>query len=158
MHRQPPDSGGCRHLFQAAADGFELKVLVVQGITVAELDFVAAQAVIGGDAELEMLAVAPTGVDRALAMTADVDVLVVMTRDAVENPYQVEICSRAIAATRPGTRVIHVALRGPYDRGTLGQVDTTVCTFGDPAVSLRALPGILSGERPITATMPVRLA
>lgn len=94
-------------------------------------------------------------VQQAIAMAETVDLLVVMTRDATDNPYQVETCTRAIAATRPGTPVIHVALRGPYDRGLLGRVDATVLTFGDPAVTLRALPGVLTGTTPIVATMPV---
>jgi hypothetical protein len=54
--------------------------------------------------------------------------------------------------------VIHVALRGPYDRGLLGPVEATILTFGDPAVTLRALPAVLAGERPLAATMPVALA
>ncbi|MGB3330953.1 MAG: hypothetical protein WBA46_18455, partial [Thermomicrobiales bacterium] len=97
-------------------------------------------------------------VQQAIAMAAEVDVLVVMTRDAVDNAYQVDTCRRAIAASKPGTRVIHVALRGPYDRGVLGHVDATVLTFGDPAVTLRALPGVLSGHTPIAARMPIHLA
>lgn len=100
----------------------------------------------------------PERVQTAIAMASGVDTLVVLTRDAAENRDQVTISSQAIAATRAGTRIIHVALRGPYDRGVLGSVDTTVCTFGDPAVSLRALPAILAGQLPVTATMPVRLA
>lgn len=99
----------------------------------------------------------PDRVQDALAMASGVDTLVILTRDAADNPDQVTNGSRAIAATHSGTRIIHVALRGPYDRGLLGSVDTTVCTFGDPAVSLRALPGILAGAMPITATMPVLL-
>jgi len=97
-------------------------------------------------------------VHRAIAMVSDVEAMVVMTRDATDNTYQVEICTQAIAATRPGTPVVHVALRGPYDRGLLGRVDATVLTFGDPAVTLRALPVVLAGVTPIVATMPVALA
>ncbi|MGC4190685.1 MAG: glycoside hydrolase family 3 protein [Thermomicrobiales bacterium] len=96
-------------------------------------------------------------IQQAIAMASEVEALVVMTRDATDNAYQIEVCTQAIAATEPGTRIVHVALRGPYDRGLLGHVDATVLTFGDPAVTLRALPAVLSGMTPITATMPVRL-
>jgi hypothetical protein len=91
-------------------------------------------------------------------MAGEIDALVVMTRDATDNTDQVDIASQAIAATPSGARVIHVALRGPYDRGLLGPVEATILTFGDPAVTLRALPAVLAGERPLAATMPVALA
>jgi len=99
-----------------------------------------------------------TDVQRAIAIAGEIDALVVMTRDATDNTDQVDIASQAIAATPSGARVIHVALRGPYDRGLLGPVEATILTFGDPAVTLRALPAVLAGERPLAATMPVALA
>jgi beta-N-acetylhexosaminidase len=84
--------------------------------------------------------------------------LVIMTRDAVDFPYQVELARKAIAAAPEGTRLIHVALRGPYDAGILGPVDDTILTFGDPAVTLKALAGILAGVTEPAASVPVSLA
>lgn len=83
--------------------------------------------------------------------------IVVMTRDAIDFPYQVEIANKVIAVAAPDARIIHVALRGPYDNGILGPVSDTLLTFGDPAVTLKALMGVLSGEIAPTATVPVAL-
>ncbi len=83
--------------------------------------------------------------------------LVIMTRDAVDFPYQVELARKAISAAPDGARVIHVALRGPYDVGILGPVDDTILTFGDPAVTLKALAGMLAGVTTPTASVPVAI-
>lgn len=72
--------------------------------------------------------------------------LVVMTRDATDFSYQVELARKAIDQLPAGASIIHVALRGPYDAGILGAVDTTILTFGDPAVTLTALVRVLAGE------------
>jgi beta-N-acetylhexosaminidase len=84
--------------------------------------------------------------------------IVVMTRDATDSPYQVELGRKVIAAAPEGARIVHVALRGPYDAGILGEVSDTLLTFGDPAVTLKALVGVLAGTIIPTATMPVALA
>jgi uncharacterized protein (DUF849 family) len=81
-----------------------------------------------------------------------------MTRDATDFPYQVEIARQVIAAAPDGARIVHVALRGPYDAGLLGDVDATLLTFGDPAVTLKALVGVLAGAIVPTTSVPVALA
>ncbi len=83
--------------------------------------------------------------------------IVIMTRDASDFPYQVEISRRIIDAAGPDARIVHVALRGPYDSGILGPVDDTILTFGDPAVTLKMLIGVLSGQFEPTASVPVAL-
>ena len=83
--------------------------------------------------------------------------LVVMTRDATDFPYQVELAKQAIANLPAGARVIHVALRGPYDAGILGKVDETLLTFGDPAVTLQALVQVLAGETVPDGVLPITL-
>ena len=83
--------------------------------------------------------------------------IVIMTRDATEFPYQAEIANQVIANAPDGARIIHVALRGPYDNGILGPVSDTLLTFGDPAVTLKALVGALAGNITPTATVPVSL-
>ena len=83
--------------------------------------------------------------------------IVIMTRDATDFPYQVDIARKVIAAAPAGARIIHVALRGPYDKGILGPVSDTILTFGDPAVTLTALVRILAGTIEPTATVPVVL-
>jgi len=84
--------------------------------------------------------------------------IVIMTRDATDFPYQVEIARNVFAAAPRGARIVHVALRGPYDTGILGPVHDTILTFGDPAVTLKSLVGVLSGAIEPTATVPVALA
>ncbi|HYI23829.1 MAG TPA: glycoside hydrolase family 3 protein [Thermomicrobiales bacterium] len=94
----------------------------------------------------------------AIEAARSVSTLVVMTRDAIDFPYQVEIGRQAIDATPDGSRIVHVALRGPYDAGVLGDVSDTLLTFGDPAVTLKALIGIFAGTTRPTARLPVALA
>ncbi len=83
--------------------------------------------------------------------------IVIMTRDATDFPYQMEIARQVIDAAGPDARIVHVALRGPYDLGILGPVGDTLLTFGDPAVTLRMLVGVLSGAIEPTARVPVAL-
>jgi len=84
-------------------------------------------------------------VQAALAAARDATTLVVMTRDAIQHADQVELGTRLFEATTDA-RKVHVCLRGPYDRGLLGDVDETVMTYGDPVVTLRALARAF-GER-----------
>lgn len=84
------------------------------------------------------------------------DVVVIQTRDAVDLPYQVEIARQVIAASADA-RLIHVALRGPYDPGVLGDVESTLLTFGDPAVTLHGLIDVLAGIHEPQAGIPVAL-
>lgn len=81
----------------------------------------------------------------AIALAASAKTLLVCTRDAIQHTYQQEI-GRTIIANAPASAVtIHVNLRGPYDRGLIGDVDETVFTYGDAVVSLRALASALAG-------------
>lgn len=80
----------------------------------------------------------------AMAAAGAATTLVVMTRDAIQHEDQVHLGSRLIDAGS-GARTIHVCLRGPYDHGMLGEVDETVFTYGDPAVTLRALAEAFGG-------------
>jgi beta-N-acetylhexosaminidase len=99
----------------------------------------------------------PTGDEIASATTHAVgaSTLIVLTRDATESPHQLDIAKQTIAATPGDTRVIHCSMRGPYDAGTLSHVDDHLFTFGDPAISIRALVAVLAGAATPTATMPV---
>lgn len=92
---------------------------------------------------------------QATQAARQVRTLVVMTRDATDNPYQVEIARQAIANLPQDSRVIHVALRGPYDAGLVGPVDATVLTFGDPAVTLASLVRVLAGDIQPDGTLPI---
>lgn len=82
---------------------------------------------------------------RAREAVTNTQILVLLTRDAIDNAYQAEIGRDLIARSRAG-RVIHVALRGPYDTGIFGDVDDTLLTYGDPAVTLEALVEKLTGR------------
>lgn len=102
----------------------------------------------------------PSGDETTYAVNAarQAPTIAIMTRDATDFPYQVEIARQVIAAAPSGARIVHVALRGPYDAGILGPVNDTILTFGDPAVTLKALVGVLSGAIEPSATVPVALA
>lgn len=70
--------------------------------------------------------------------------LVLMTRDANSNSDQGKI-GRDLIARAHADRVVHVSLRGPYDRGVFGPVDDTLLTYGDPAVTIEALVDRFAG-------------
>jgi hypothetical protein len=86
------------------------------------------------DAEIQEAQKAVTGADT----------LVLLTRDAVDHTYQAEI-GKDLIARSDASRVIHVAMRGPYDAGIFGDVSDTLLTFGDPAVTVEALVNTLAG-------------
>lgn len=81
----------------------------------------------------------------AIALAATAKTLLVCTRDAIQHTYQQEIGSSIIASAPETAQTIHVNLRGPYDRGLIGNVDETIFTHGDAVVSLRALASALAG-------------
>lgn len=83
--------------------------------------------------------------------------LIILTRDATDGSQQVDIANRAIAAAPDSTRVIHCSMRGPYDAGTLHNVDDCLFTFGDPKVSIDALIATLAESHQPTAHIPIAL-
>ncbi|MDQ3540915.1 MAG: hypothetical protein M3440_09520, partial [Chloroflexota bacterium] len=95
-------------------------------------------------------------IDGVVDAARETDVVVILTRDAVDLPYQVEIARQVIAASADA-RLIHVAFRGPYDAGVLGDVESTLLTFGDPAVTLHGLIDVLAGIHEPKAGIPVAL-
>jgi beta-N-acetylhexosaminidase len=97
---------------------------------------------------------APEDITRALD-TTNRSLLIVFTRDATDNRYQVEIARQGIASLADGARVIHVALRGPYDLGLIPEATDRIAIYGDPAVSLQALVIALSGHAEIAGTSPI---
>lgn len=87
------------------------------------------------------------GAEAAAALDAarEARTLVLMTRDAIQHADQVQL-GRQLFDAAGDARTIHVCLRGPYDRGLLGEVDETVFTFGDPVVTLQALAQAFAGN------------
>lgn len=84
-------------------------------------------------------------VQAALQAAGEATTLVVMTRDAIQHSDQVDLGRRLFTAAGDA-RKVHVCLRGPYDQDLLGEVDETVMTYGDPAVSLQALATAFAGH------------
>lgn len=70
--------------------------------------------------------------------------LVLMTRDANTYSSQADIGRDLISRTN-AERLVHVSMRGPYDRDIFGDVDNTLLTYGDPAVTVQALVDKLAG-------------
>ena len=96
-----------------------------------------------------------TETTEAIARARSASTLVILTRDASDLARQVRIAQDAITAAPSGTRVIHCAMRGPYDAGTLNTVSDLLFTFGDPAISIQALVATLAGASSPSASMPV---
>ncbi len=94
---------------------------------------------------------------RATEATASADWVVVVTRDASDLPAQVELARRIIAARPASAPVLHVAARGPYDAGMMPEAAATLLTYGDPAVSLRAVVDVLAGRARAGGSLPVAL-
>jgi beta-N-acetylhexosaminidase len=94
-------------------------------------------------------------IERAIESGREVDVIVFLTRDATDNPIQIDVARRIIDAAPNSARIIHVALRGPYDLGLVPQASSRIATYGDPAVTIHALVDILTGASPITGVSPI---
>jgi hypothetical protein len=99
----------------------------------------------------------PHAVQSAIDRASSAPTLIFLTRDATDNPVQIEIAHQVIAAAPDDVRIIHIALRGPYDIGLIPEAQDRLATYGDPAVTLRALFDILTGLASITGTSPITL-
>ena len=82
------------------------------------------------------------------------DLVVLGTVDALGQPAMAAL-ARALVAT--GTRVIAVALRGPWDADAYPEVGTVLATYGIQPPSLAALVAVLWGEASVTGLLPVTL-
>ncbi len=95
-------------------------------------------------------------IKQAIDSAGAASTLIILTRDASDLPRQAEIAQHVIASARDSARMIHCAMRGPYDAGRLANVDDFLFAFGDPAISIRALLAVLAGAPP-TAILPVNI-
>jgi beta-N-acetylhexosaminidase len=86
--------------------------------------------------------VADGELDAALAVAARTAWNVLLTRNAVMAPAQARL---AAALANYGPRLIHVAARSPEDVALLRGAAVSICTYGDPPVSMRALVAALRG-------------
>ena len=78
--------------------------------------------------------------DAALAVAARAELTVLLTRNAAMVPAQAALA--AALADRP--RLVHVAARGPADAGLLPGAAASLCLYGDPPVSMRAMVAALA--------------
>jgi beta-N-acetylhexosaminidase len=98
--------------------------------------------------------VEPGQIGALQARAASADLVILGTVDALGRPSVVEF-ARALDAT--GTKLIAVALRGPWDATTYPEAGTVLATYGIQPPSLSALVDALWGDAPITGSVPVRL-
>jgi beta-N-acetylhexosaminidase len=89
--------------------------------------------------------------DRARAIAAAVDVLVIVTRNAHSLPQQHDLARELLAAHE---QTILVALRNPYDADQL-TATATLLTFGDSTPSLQAATQALVGAYDPAGVRPV---
>jgi beta-N-acetylhexosaminidase len=105
------------------------------------------------------LTVRPTPTDdelaQALALTADCDAVLLVTRSALLIEAQARL---AQSLARTGRPLIHVAARNPYDATLLPEATATLLTYGDPELSLEALADVLAGRVAATGAPPADLA
>lgn len=103
---------------------------------------------------LTVPALAPEESQDILTSAAESSLLVVMLRNAVRSPAQVELVQRLLA-TQP--RAVVVAARDPYDLKFFPQAPVRLAIYGDPPVSVRALVEALFGEFALTGRLPVHV-
>ncbi len=98
----------------------------------------------------------PTVDDLAKArhLAAAADMVLLVTRDAQRIAHQAQLGHELVTS---GVQLIHAAVRGPYDGEVIPGTPTTLVTYGDPPVSLRALVDILAGRAKPEGTLPVHL-
>ncbi|QRN96249.1 glycoside hydrolase family 3 C-terminal domain-containing protein [Archangium violaceum] len=100
------------------------------------------------------IAPAQSAIDQAVAAAEQVDVVVVLTSRAWENPSQLQLVSALRSTQKP---VVVVSVREPYDVGYLGDAPTVVATYGYRPVSMRALAKVLLGVINPTGLLPVNI-
>lgn len=97
------------------------------------------------DAELE----------QALALAADCDAVLLVTRSALLIEPQSRL---AQSLQRVAVPLIHVAARNPYDTLLVPDAATTLLMYGDPDLSIHALADVLAGRVAARGTLPADLA
>jgi len=85
----------------------------------------------------------PDELDRARALAAGSEAILLVTRDAFRYAHQARL-GQALAGL--GVPLVHAAARGAGDAALFPDAAATLLTYGDPPVSLRALVGILAGR------------
>ncbi len=109
----------------------------------------------GVDAVVVEPPLSPAEIAGLVARSADAELTVLGTVDALGEPSQGELARALMAA---GSRLVAVALRAPWDADAYPEVGTVLATYGIQAPSLAALAAALTGEAPISGRLPVRLA
>jgi beta-N-acetylhexosaminidase len=93
-------------------------------------------------------------INSAKHIAQDCDVLILVTRNAHMNPYQVEI---GMACIERAKQTILVCARNPFDADVFQNADVILCTCGDSTPSLDAAVDVLVGKCSSTAHLPVPL-
>jgi beta-N-acetylhexosaminidase len=83
------------------------------------------------------------------------DTLIVATRSAILDPGQMALLGRI--AVQQGPRVIHLALRNPYDMAVESSISTVLLTYSDQPAAIAAAVGALCGDFRPTGNLPVGL-
>jgi beta-N-acetylhexosaminidase len=111
----------------------------------------------GFDIEEVRIAVDPTAEDAAAVRSAanDCDTLVFASYDAGFSPGQTELI-RELSAN-PSIKFVWVAMRTPYDLLVAPDAPTYLCTYENKPAMMTALAGVLKGELPVQAKLPVTI-
>ena len=96
-------------------------------------------------------------VAQLMAKTADYDVVLVATFDAVSFPGQARLVRAVAAATAGHGTCIAIALRTPYDAALYPESIAAVCTYGIQAPQMAALADALLGRIAFAGALPVEL-
>ncbi len=92
---------------------------------------------------------------RALALAARADVLLIATRDAFTVPAELPFLASLASAAR---RVVHVALRSPSDLVLLPGADAGLAVYTDVPASLAALAdGLAAGRSAFPGALPMAI-
>lgn len=93
--------------------------------------------------------------DQAVALAADCDAVLLITRSALLSEPQTRLAQLLQRAEPP---LIHVAARNPYDALIVPDAATTLLLYGDPDLSIHALADVLAGRVAAGGTLPADLA
>jgi beta-N-acetylhexosaminidase len=96
----------------------------------------------------------PDALETCLTLADKADATIILTQDAVKNPFQAKFAQKVIEAV---PNALLIATRSPYDIRVIPAAHTYLCTYSSRPETMRALAHVLTGKRAPSGKLPVTI-